>query len=181
MEEGLRVVVDGSKGLRQAVREVFGAQAVVQRCTWHKRENVVSYLPKAQQDVWRAKLQHAWGLPTYEAAWAELRRLHQELKRVNEDAARSLAEGLEDGLTLHRLGVAEASGGSLGTTNCLESILSHVERRVRRVSRWTSSHQKRRSVSRGASGRRTQAATPTRVSGSPAATSCLAESRKAGV
>jgi putative transposase len=45
---------------------VFGAQAVVQRCIWHKRENVVSYLPKAQQDVWRAKLQRAWKLPTYE-------------------------------------------------------------------------------------------------------------------
>jgi predicted phage gp36 major capsid-like protein len=72
-------------------------------------ENVVSYLPKAQQDAWRAKLQ-----PTYEAAWAELRRLHQELKRVNEDAARSLAEGLEETLTLHRLGVAEALRGSLG-------------------------------------------------------------------
>jgi hypothetical protein len=80
---------------------------------------VVSYLPKAQQDVWRAKLQ-----PTYEAAWAELRRLHQELKKVNEDAARSLAEGLEETLTLHRPGVAEALGGSLGTTNCLESVLS---------------------------------------------------------
>ena len=175
------MVVDGSKGLRQAVREVFGAQAVVQRCTWHKRENVVSYLPKAQQDVWRAKLQHAWRLPTYEAAWAELRRLHQELKTVNEDAAHSLAEGLEETLTLHRLGVAEALGGSLGTTNCLESILFQVDRRVHRVSRWTSSDQKRRSVSCGASGRGTQAGTGPRISGSPAATSCLAESRKAGV
>jgi putative transposase len=160
---------------------VFGADAVVQRCTWHKRENVVSYLSKAQQDVWRAKLQRAWRLPTYEAAWAELRRLHQELKRVSEDAARSLAEGLEETLTLHRPGVAEALGGSLGTTNCLESILSQVERRVRRVSRWISSDQKRRSMSRGASGRRTQAATGARISGSPAAGSCLAESHKAGV
>lgn len=58
VEEGLLVVVDGSEGLRQAVREVFGAQAQVQRCTWHKRENVVSYLPKTQQDVrWSV----AWG------------------------------------------------------------------------------------------------------------------------
>ena len=56
---------------------------------------------------------------------------------MNEDAARSLAEGLEETLTLHRLGVAEALGSSLGTTNCLESILSHVERQVRPVSRWT--------------------------------------------
>ena len=138
-------------------------------------------MPKAQQDVWRAKLQRVWRLPTYEAAWAELRRLHQELKRMNGDAARSLAEGLEETLTLHRLGVADALGGSLSTTNCLESILSQVERRVRRVFRWTSGDQKRRSVSRGASGRGTQAATGARISGSPAATSCLAESHKAGV
>lgn len=144
VEEGVLVVVDGSKGLSRAVQEVFGTQAMVQRCTWHKRENVVAYLPKTQQDVWRAKLQRAWRLPTYEAARAELRRLHQQLRRVNEDAARSLEEGLEETLTLHRLGVAEALGGSLGTTNCLESILSQVERRVGRVSRWTSSDQKRR-------------------------------------
>ena len=84
-------------------------------------------------------------------------------------------------MTLHRLGVAEALDGSLSTTNCLEFILSQVERRVRRVSRLTSSDQKRRSVSRGASRRGTQAATPTRVSGSPVATSCLAESHEAGV
>gem|GEM_PF-2496799 len=128
----------------------------------------MSYLPKGQQDVWRAKLQHAWRLPTYEAAWAELRRLHQQLRRVNEDAARSLAEGLEETLTLHRLGVAEALGGSLSTSNCLESILSHVERRVRRVSRWTSNDQKRRSVSGGASDPRLPFAAPAAPPGAPA-------------
>ena len=51
VEEGLLVVVDGSKGFIRAVRQVFGAQAVVQRCTWHNRENGVSYLPKGQQDL----------------------------------------------------------------------------------------------------------------------------------
>ena len=159
---------------------VVGAPAVVHRCTWHKRENVVSYLPTGQQDVWRAKLERAWRVPTYEAARAELRRLRQELMRVGEDAARRLAEGLEETLTLHQLGVAEVLGGGLGTTNCPESILSQVERRVRRVSRWISSDQKRRSVSCGACGRRAQAATGGRISGSPAATSCLAEGREAG-
>jgi len=100
---------------------------------------------------------------------------------VNEDAARSLAEGLEETLTLHRLEVAEALSGSLETTNCLESILSQVERTVRRVPRWTSSDQRRRSTSRGASGRRIPVATAARVPGSPAVTGCLAESHEAGV
>jgi transposase-like protein len=142
--EGLLVVLDGGKGLRRAVREVFGDQTPVQRCTWHKRENVVAYLPKPLQPVWRAKLQQAYRQPTYAAAHAILDRLHGELRRLNEDAARSLAEGLEETLTLHRLGLAERLGISLHTTNGLESILALVEQRVGKVDRWTTSDQKQR-------------------------------------
>lgn len=61
---GLLVVLDGAKGLRAAVREVFG-DVPVQRCQWHKRENVVSYLPKPQQVGWRRKIQAAYGHPRY--------------------------------------------------------------------------------------------------------------------
>lgn len=142
--EGLLVVIDGSKGLRRAIREVWGPQAQVQRCTWHKRENVVSYLPKHLQPTWRAKLQRAYRLPTYEEARAELQRLHQDLRRLNEDAARSLAEGLEETLTLHRLGLIEGLGQRLHTTNCLESVLAHVEQRTGKVDRWTTSDQNHR-------------------------------------
>lgn len=143
-DRGLLVVLDGGKGLARAVREVFGIQAMVQRCIWHKRENVVNYLPKHLQALWRAKLQRAWRQPTCQAARAELQRLHQELRRLNEDAARSLAEGLEETLTLHRLGVVDRLGVSLATTNGLESILALVEQRVGKVDRWTTSDQKHR-------------------------------------
>lgn len=144
IDEGLLVVLDGGKGLRRAVREVVGNQALVQRCTWHKRENVVTYLPKHLQPAWRAKLQQACRQPTYAAAHASLQRLHGDLRRLNEDAARSLAEGLEETLTLHRLGLAERLGMSLNTTNGLESILALVEQRVGKVDRWTTSDQKQR-------------------------------------
>jgi putative transposase len=144
IDEGLLVVLDGGKGLRRAVREVLGNQALVQRCTWHKRENVVTYLPKHLQPAWRAKLQQAYRQPTYAAAHASLQRLHGDLRRLNEDAARSLAEGLEETLTLHRLGLAERLGMSLNTTNGLESILALVEQRVGKVDRWTTSDQKQR-------------------------------------
>ena len=144
VDEGLLVVIDGSKGLRRAVQEVFGAQAQVQRCVWHKRENVVAYLPKHLQAAWRAKLQQAYRQPTYAVAQAALRRLHGELRRLNEDAARSLAEGLEETLTLHRLGVVDHLGQSVLTTNSLESILALVEQRVGKVDRWTTSDQKQR-------------------------------------
>ena len=97
--DGLLVVIDGGKGLRRAVHDVFGEQALVQRCVWHKRENVVDHLPQRLQPAWRAKLQQAYRRPTYETAQAELHRLHGELRRLNEDAAKSLAEGLEETLT----------------------------------------------------------------------------------
>jgi putative transposase len=116
----------------------------VQRCTWHKRENVVVYLPKHLQPVWRAKRQQAYRQPTYATARTILDRLHGDLRRLNEDAAKSLAEGLEETLTLHRLGCADRLGTSLSTTNGLESILALVEQRVGKVDRWTTSDQKQR-------------------------------------
>ena len=64
MEPGLLCIIDGAKGLRTAIQTVFGAQALVQRCQWHKRENVVRYLPKAQQAAWRRRLQQAYERPT---------------------------------------------------------------------------------------------------------------------
>jgi hypothetical protein len=112
-EEGILCVIDGSKGLRKAIDEVFGQCAQIQRCQWHKRKNVVSYLPKADQKTWRRKLQRAYEETTYEAAKERLTSLHAELQQINRKAARSLQEGLEDTLTLHRLGLFDELGKSL--------------------------------------------------------------------
>ncbi|MGH7372287.1 MAG: IS256 family transposase, partial [Candidatus Methylomirabilales bacterium] len=145
-DQGLLCVLDGAQGLRKAVQTVFGAQAVVQRCQWHKRENVVAYLPKGQQAPWRRKLQAAYERPSYAEAKAALLRLRQELRLLNESAVKSLDEGFEETLTLHRLGVFEALGISLKTTNSLESILALVGRRTDKVTRWRTSDQKQRWV-----------------------------------
>src|SRR5438093_11600598 len=72
LSQGLLVVIDGGKGLRSAVRQVFQKKALVQRCMWHKRENVVSYLPKSEQASWRRRLQRAYDRPTYKDAPGEL-------------------------------------------------------------------------------------------------------------
>lgn len=144
LDGAVLVILDGAKGLRAAVREVFGAAAVVQRCQWHKRENVVRYLPKALQPTWRRKLQAAYAQPTYAAAHTALTRLGRELRVVNTSAAASLAEGLEETLTLHRLGVFPELGTSFKTTNLLESVMARVEARRRRVTRWRTSDQKQR-------------------------------------
>ncbi len=145
-EQGLLCVIDGAKGLRAAIRRVFGPAALVQRCQWHKRENVVRYLPKAQQAAWRRKLQAAYESATYAEAKAALTALQRELRRVNLSAAGSLAEGLEETLTLHRLGLFLQLGRSLKTTNCLESLLAQVGQRTNRVDRWVTSEQKHRWV-----------------------------------
>ena len=142
--QGLLVIMDGGKGLRAAVRHVFGASALVQRCQWHKRENVVRHLPKGEQAPWRTRLQRAYQRPTYAEAQTALHRLQRELEARNQSAARSLAEGLDETLTLHRLGVFALVGLSFKTTNCLESINALVEERCAKVDRWTNSHQRQR-------------------------------------
>jgi hypothetical protein len=63
---------------------------------------------------------------------------------MNESAAASLAEGLEDTLTLHQLGVFPALGVSFKTTNLIASVMSRVEARTRRVTRWRTSDQRLR-------------------------------------
>ena len=79
-EAGLLCVIDGSKGLRAAIRRVFEAHAVVQRCQWHKREGVLSHLPKGRQGRIGRKLQAAYDEPTYEGAKGALGRLRKELE-----------------------------------------------------------------------------------------------------
>ena len=141
---GLLVILDGGKGLRSAVTQVFRDRALVHRCQWHKRENVVSYLPKSEHGDWRRRLQRAYNRPTYPEALAALEQLHGELDDRNQSAAGSLAEGLDATLTLHRLGVFAVLGRSFKTTNCLESVNALVEERCAKVDHWKNSSQRQR-------------------------------------
>ncbi len=144
MSCGLLVVIDGSKGFRAAVRKVFGKRALVQRCQWHKRENIVSYLPKKDQTYWRKRLQKAYERPSYNEARQELLRIRSKLAIINESAVRSLDEGFEETLTLHRLGLFPLLGRSLKTTNIIESVNSQAEERCSKVDHWKNSNQKHR-------------------------------------
>lgn len=143
-EGPLLVVLDGAKGLRAAVRDVFGDAVPVQRCQWHKRENVLSYLPKSEQPMWRRKLQAAYAHPVYADAKRALLALAKELRVRNVSAAASLEEGLEETLTLHRLGVFPELGQSFKTTNLIESVMARLEAKTERVDRWRTSDQKLR-------------------------------------
>ena len=86
------------------------AEGAVLRCQWHTRENVVSYVAKSEQPVWRQRLQRAYNRPEYDEALAALKSLQHELEDRNQSAAGSLAEGLDETLTLHRLGGVRCAG-----------------------------------------------------------------------
>lgn len=144
VNQGVLCVMDGSKGLRKAVEDVFGDKALVQRCQWHKRENVVSYLPKTRQDAIRRGLQRAYEEPSYEGAKKTLEKVKKEISLINESAVRSLDEGLEETLTLHRLGLFSELGISLKTTNCIESLLAQIGQKLDKVDYWKNSNQKQR-------------------------------------
>lgn len=142
--QGILVVIDGSKGLRAAVRRAFGNKALVHRCQWHKRENVLKYLSKSERAWWRKRLQRAYERPTYPEAKAAFEQIRRDLSERNLSAVRSLDEGFEETLTLHRLGVFALLGISLKTSNCLASIFSQVDARTGRVCYWKNSSQKHR-------------------------------------
>jgi transposase-like protein len=128
--------LDGSKALHAAVTKAAGAAALIQRCQLHKKRNVVEHLPEQYQDsIWR-RMTAAYAMRDYEDAKQALERLLRELMHLNPSAARSLEEGLEETLTMHRLGLPESLRRSLSSTNIIESVFSSVEDYCRRVKRW---------------------------------------------
>lgn len=145
-EKGLLCVVDGSKGIYKAVNEIFGSKAVIQRCQWHKRENVLNYLSKKDQPIYKRRITKAYQAETYQEAREQLEQIIADLEQINLSAARSMAEGLEETLTLLRLGLNETFGKSFSTTNIIENLNSQLGRYLRNVKRWQSSRQRYRWV-----------------------------------
>lgn len=130
-------VVDGSKALRKAIDQVYGADNPVQRCRAHKLRNVLGYLPKELQGQVAAVMRAAWKLEPKEGM-ARLCTQIEWLERSYPKAAASLREGLEETFTINRLGLSPMLRRCLATTNVIESLLSGVGRRSGRVTRWRS-------------------------------------------
>jgi transposase-like protein len=145
-DKGLFCIIDGAKGLRKAINNIFGDRGIVQRCQWHKRENVVSYLSKSTQNQFRQKLQRAYNKETYEKAKRALLSIRTELKLINESAVSSLDEGFEETLAIHRLGMHEELKRSFRTTNIIESIMAMVGQKTWKIDYWKNSSQKQRWV-----------------------------------
>ena len=136
IEQGVLVVLDGGTALRKAVNDVFGVHTPVQRCVRHKEPNVLDHLPEHQRDTVRRRLRGAWALDDHDQALDRLRVLADELARTDPGAAASLREGLEETLTITRLGVTGRLKLTLQSTNPCESMIETVRRISRNVKRW---------------------------------------------
>ncbi|MFT3854415.1 MAG: IS256 family transposase [Ilumatobacteraceae bacterium] len=148
-EHGILAVLDGSKALRKAVAKVFGAKALVQRCTLHKRRNVTGYLPDARRKNLDRRLAQVFANTDADAGIAEARRLAAALRADHPDAAGSLLEGLEEMFTVARLGTNGALRRTLTNTNCIESMIGTVRTVTSRVKNWRDGDMKKRWIATG--------------------------------
>ena len=132
----LLVVIDGAKALRSAVRRVLGEDTPVQRCTVHKTRNVEEELPKKDRPWVHKALQRAYTADDEKTARSLLKDLVRQLETIAPQAARSLEEGLEETLTVHRLGLPRLLRMSLRSTNLLESANNGVRDHTRNLKKW---------------------------------------------
>jgi transposase-like protein len=142
-------VLDGGKALTAAVKRYAGESAAIQRCQVHKRRNVLDHLTNEQKPGIAKRLHAAYALEDYATAKQALNKLHRELMDLNPSAARSLGEGMEETLTVHRLHVPMQLRKTLASTNVIESAFSTVERVCRNVKRWHDGDQRERWVGSG--------------------------------
>lgn len=142
-------VVDGSKALKKAIVEVFGKQAEIQRCIQHKKENILDRLPQKHHKWFQQKFNSAYNKRTYKGASKAFQKLRTKLSLISQSATNSFTEGLEDLLTLHRLGIDGVLRKSLCTTNSIESIFSSARYYLRNVKRWRKEFQMERWMATG--------------------------------
>jgi transposase-like protein len=142
IERGLTIeqprlfVIDGGKAIRAAVMSTFGSYAVMHRCREHKRRNVLEHLPQAERMFVSRKLNKAWSEPDAKPAEAQLRALATQLETNHPGAAASLLEGLEETLTVTRLGLTGSLLATFKSTNPIESMISIARDVTGNVKRW---------------------------------------------
>jgi putative transposase len=138
VEQGLLFVIDGSKALRKAIRQVFGNDVPVQRCVRHKERNVLELLPERDRPPIKRRLTQAWQETDCIKALDQPKRLAIELEHDHPKAAASLREGMEETLTITRLGITGKLKLTLQSTNPCESMIGTVRAIQRNVKNWSS-------------------------------------------
>ena len=148
-DQAILFVLDGGKALRKAIRDVFGETALVHRCHRHKERNVCDLLPERDRARVLARIRGAWALTEPAQARRELDALAAELDRSWPDAAGSLREGMEETLTLMKLGIDGSLAKTLSSTNPIESMIEIVRHTQRNVKRWQNGDMRKRWTAAG--------------------------------
>src|ERR1017187_8272190 len=131
-------IIDGAKALSKAIRRTFGPAAAIQRCQVHKARNIMERLPKSLHASVRRVLRQAWELDDADKAERLIRTLAQRLERDWSGVSGSILEGIDEILTVTRLGLPKELRRSLACTNIIENVMGTVRRVCRNVKRWRS-------------------------------------------
>jgi transposase-like protein len=131
-------IIDGAKALSKAIRRSFGRYTPIQRCQIHKARNIMERLPKPLHAAVRRALRQAWELDDADKAEKLIRNLAQRLEREAPGVSRSILEGLDEILTVSRLGLPAELRRSLACTNIIENVMGTVRQVSRNVKRWQS-------------------------------------------
>lgn len=137
-------VTDGGSGIIKALRNRYGSDLIHQRCTIHKDRNIQTHLPKRRRKEAHRRFRIAMAMKSYSDAKGELESLEKWLREINESAADSLMEALEEILTLHRLQVPELLRKTLHSTNLIEGLFYQVRRMEKNIKRYRGSRMSRR-------------------------------------
>ena len=132
-------IIDGSKALSKALRRTFGRDAAIQRCQIHKARNIMDRLPKSMHASVRRVLRQAWEMDDAEKAEKLIRNLARRLERDWSGVSASILEGIDEMLTVTRLGLPHELRRSLACTNIIENVMGAVRRVCRNVKYWRSS------------------------------------------
>jgi transposase-like protein len=136
LTEKFLAVIDGGKALRAALVRRWQGRVVIARCQVHKKRNVLEHLPPSHQAEVGRRMSVAYGMRDHDEALKFLQKTVEHLRLINEDAARSLEEGLEETLTVVKLALPEPLRRTFSTTNAIESVFDGVRYRTGRVKRW---------------------------------------------
>jgi putative transposase len=135
-DKAVLAVIDGSKALAKAIRNVFGEHAVIQRCQEHKIRNVEEHLPETMRPSVRHTMREAYRCRNVTRARRLLGNLARRLRDDHPGAAGSLDEGLDETLTVMAFGLPDWLERTLSTTNAIENLVGAVRDLGARVKRW---------------------------------------------
>lgn len=129
-------IIDGAKALSKAIRNTFGRHTPIQRCQVHKARNITERLPKPLHASVRKALRQAWEMDDADKAEKLIRNLARRLEREAPGVSASILEGIDEILTVTRLGLPLELRRSLACTNIIENMNGTIRQVCRNVKRW---------------------------------------------